>query len=128
MMRTVLFFEFCHIFYQQTVADPFAVFGMNKKRCCHKATGLVVACVAGGHILLATAGIAGLSFNAAQYMMDCGFGKSDNASDPSVFEGMPMNSEGKRKGKLKLRLLLVLTCCRRSQEQAAIMTVTWCQV
>ena len=55
------------------MADLFAVFGMNKKRCCHKATGLVVACVAGGHILLATAGIAGLSFNAAQYMMDCGF-------------------------------------------------------
>ena len=57
----------------------------HEARCCHEATGLVVACVAGGHILLATAGIAGLSFNAAQYMMDCGFGKSDNVNDPTVF-------------------------------------------
>ena len=33
------------------------------------ATGLVVACVAGGHILLATAGVAGFGLNAAQQYM-----------------------------------------------------------
>lgn len=54
------------------------------------ATGLVVACVAGGHILLATAGIAGLSFNAAQYMMEPG---ADCNHDSQVNEGEAREEE-----------------------------------
>lgn len=54
------------------------------------ATGLVVACVAGGHILLATAGIAGLSFNAAQYMMEPG---ADCNHDSQVKEGEAREEE-----------------------------------
>lgn len=40
-----------------------------------EATGLVVACVAGGHILLATAGVAGFGLNAAQQYMTDSLGK-----------------------------------------------------
>ena len=43
---------------------------MEIKSQFHQATGIVVACVAGGHILLATAGVAGFGLNAAQYMME----------------------------------------------------------
>ena len=43
-----------------------------------EATGLVVACVAGGHILLATAGVAGFGLNAAQQYMTDSLGKLKN--------------------------------------------------